>query len=109
VLPPSEFVTALVKLTMVTAAERHRELVAYFAPERALLSESKMVRIRRAAPASQTGLGAYELQMVPIAQPERFVERGDGLLSSGGEFCACDRSVFLQNGAPRRAMAVQLG
>ena len=64
---------------MVTAAERHRELVAYFAPERALLSEFKMVRIRRAAPASQTGLGAYELQMVPISQAKLFGKRGDEL------------------------------
>jgi hypothetical protein len=72
------------QLTMVTAAERHRELVAYFAPERALLSEFKMVRIRRAAPASQTGLGAYELQMVPIAKSKLFAKGGDELLSSFG-------------------------
>ena len=67
-----------------------------------------MMRIGWAATAGQAGLSAYEFQMLSIPQPERFVERGDGLLSSGGECCACDRSVFLQNGAPRRAMAVQL-
>jgi hypothetical protein len=59
------------ELAMVTAAERHRELVAYFAPERALLGKLKMMRIRGAAPASHTGLGAYELQMVPIAQSKQ--------------------------------------
>jgi hypothetical protein len=55
------------ELAMVTAAERHRELVAYFAPERALLCKPQMMCIRGAAPASQTGLSAYELQMIPIA------------------------------------------
>jgi len=59
------------QLTMVTAAERHRELVADLATERTRLRELKMVRIRRAAPASQTGLSAYELQMVAVAQPKR--------------------------------------
>jgi hypothetical protein len=77
------------QFTMVTAAERHRELVAYFAPERALLSEFKMVRIRRAAPAGQTGLGAYGLQMVAIAKSKLFVKRGDELSSSFG-WCVLD-------------------
>jgi len=81
-MPPFEFVAALVEFTMVRTTERHGELVVYLAPERALLRKLKMVRIRWAAPASHTGLGAHKkLQMIPVAQPERFVERGDGLSS----------------------------
>jgi hypothetical protein len=46
---------------MVRATQRHGEFVAYFAAQRALLGELKMVRVRRAATAGQTGLGANEL------------------------------------------------
>ncbi len=74
------------QLTMVTTAERHRELVAYFAPERARLRKPQMMCIRGAAPASQTGLSVYELQMVPIAQSKLFAKRGDELLSSFGGY-----------------------
>jgi len=85
-LPAYAFVAALMEFTVVSTAEWHGELVAHFAPERALLSEFKMVRIRRAAPASQTGLSAYELQMVPIAQSKLFAKRGDERLSSFGRY-----------------------
>jgi hypothetical protein len=88
-LPPCEFISALVKLTMMKPAERHGEFVTYFASERALLSKSEVVRIRRAATAGQTGLGAHELQMVRIAQSKLFAKRGDGLLSSFG-WCVLD-------------------
>ena len=83
-LPPNKFVAASVQLAMMKPAKRHGEFVAYFAPERALLRKPKMMRIRRAAPASQTGLSAYELQMVPIAQSKLFAKRGDELPSSFG-------------------------
>ena len=61
VLPPCEFIAAPVELAMVRATQRHGEFVAYFAAQRALLGELKMVRVRRAATAGQTGLGANEL------------------------------------------------
>jgi hypothetical protein len=82
-LPPSEFVAAQVEFAVVSTTKRHGEFVAYFATHCALLRELKMMGIRRAAPASQTRLSAYELQMVPIAQSKLFAKRGDGLLSSG--------------------------
>ncbi len=76
-LPPCEFISALVKLTMMKPAERHGEFVTHLATERALLSKPKMMCVRRTATAGQTGLGAHELQMIPVAQPKRFAERGD--------------------------------
>jgi hypothetical protein len=72
------------EFAVVSTAKRHGEFVAYFATHCALLRELKMVRIRRAAPASQTGLSAYELQMVPIALSKLFAKRGDELPSSFG-------------------------
>jgi hypothetical protein len=83
-MPPFEFVAALVEFTMVRTTQRHGELVADFAAEGALLRKPKKVRIRRAPTASQAGLGAYELQMVPISKSKLFAKGGDELLSSFG-------------------------
>jgi hypothetical protein len=82
--PPCEFVAALVKLTVMSTAKRHGEFVAYHATHCVLLRELEVVRIRRAAPAGQTGVSAYELQMVPIALSKLFAKRGDELPSSFG-------------------------
>ena len=60
VLPPREFVTALVKFAMMKPAEGDGEFVTHFAPECSLFSKPKVMRIRRGAPAGQTGLGAHE-------------------------------------------------
>ena len=59
-LPPCEFVTALVKLAMMEPAEWDGEFVAHLAPQCALFSKPKVMRIRRTATAGQTGLGADE-------------------------------------------------
>jgi hypothetical protein len=55
VLPPQEFVTALVKLAMMKPAEWDGEFVTHFAPQCPLF-----MGIGRGAPAGQTGLGAHE-------------------------------------------------
>ena len=60
VLPPCAFVATPVKLAMMEPAERDGEFVAHFAPECLLFSKPKVMRIRRAATAGQTGLGAHE-------------------------------------------------
>ena len=60
VLPPCEFVTALVKLAMVKPAEWDGEFVTHFAPECPLFGKPKVMRIRRTATARKTGLGADE-------------------------------------------------
>ena len=63
-MPPFEFVAALVEFTMVRTTERHGELVADFAPERALLRKLKMVRIRWTAPASYHALQVRDSQEI---------------------------------------------
>ena len=60
VLPPTEFVTPPVKLAMMKPAEWDGEFVTHFAPECPLLSKPKVMRIRRAATARQTGLGGHK-------------------------------------------------
>jgi hypothetical protein len=49
-VPPCSFIGAMVNLAMVNTAERHRELVAHFATERARLRKPKMMGIRRLTP-----------------------------------------------------------
>jgi hypothetical protein len=52
--PPSRFITEAVELTVVTAAQRKGELVAYSAGESTALREAKVVRIGR-KPAAHEG------------------------------------------------------
>jgi hypothetical protein len=59
-LPPCEFVTALVKLAMMKPAEWDGEFVTHLAPECPLFSKPKVMRVRRAAAARQTGLGGHK-------------------------------------------------
>src|SRR5258706_4561703 len=93
------------EFTVVSTAEWDRELIADFAPERAALRELKMMRIRWAAAAGQARLSAHELQMVPIPQPNWFVQRGDlltdGLVSCVDDGLACGAML-------PRAIAVEL-
>ena len=60
VFPPCEFVTTLVKLAVMKPAEWDGEFITHFAPECPLLSKPKVMRIRRATTAGQTGLGGHE-------------------------------------------------
>jgi hypothetical protein len=60
-----------VQFAVVSTAQRNGEFAAYFAPERALLREPEMMRIRRAATAGEAGLGAYELKMILVPQPKQ--------------------------------------
>ena len=54
---------------MVAAAERHGELVADFAPERAALGEAQMVCIARLAAADQARLLSDEPDVVAVTDP----------------------------------------
>ena len=45
VLPPCGFIAAVMDLAVVSPAQRHRELIAYLATERAVLSEAQMMGI----------------------------------------------------------------
>jgi hypothetical protein len=60
VLPPTEFVTAVVKFAMMKPAEWDGEFVTHFAPECPLFSKPTVMRIGRGATAGQTGQGGDE-------------------------------------------------
>ena len=58
--PPCGFIASAVDLAMVSAAERHRELVAHFATERPRLRRPKMMGIRGLTAADKAGLRGHE-------------------------------------------------
>jgi hypothetical protein len=65
--PPCPFVTVPVKLAMMQATNRNRELIADFAPQRTRLRKSKMMRIGRLAAAHDARLLGHEFEVVLVA------------------------------------------
>ena len=65
--PPRRFITMTMKLAVMTAAERHGELVAELAAKRPALGEAQVMGVGRFAAADQTGLLRYKAHMVAIA------------------------------------------
>jgi len=61
--PPSHFISGLMQLPMMTAAERNGELVADFETQGSGLGKPQMVRIGRLPAADQAGLRGHESQM----------------------------------------------
>ena len=55
-------------LAMVAPAQRHGELIAHFAPERAMLREPQMMGIRGSAAANQARLFGHVLDVVLVAK-----------------------------------------
>jgi hypothetical protein len=74
-LPPGQFIARLMQLSVMTAAERHREFIADFHADPPWLSKTQMMRIARLPPADQAGLGGDEFQVRLIAQPLGFGDR----------------------------------
>ena len=54
--PPSNFIAKEMQIAMVVAAQRHGELVAHLATERARLCKFEVVRIAGRASAHKAGL-----------------------------------------------------
>jgi hypothetical protein len=65
--PPRAFVTLAVKLAMMDAAQRHRELVRYFATECAWLGEPKVVGFAGLPATHGARLTHNEAKMIFIA------------------------------------------
>lgn len=57
--PPRNFVTGLMKLTVMAAAKRDGELVADLEAERPRLGKAKVMRVGRLTAANEAGLGRY--------------------------------------------------
>ena len=56
VSPPNNFVAGLMQLAMMTAAERHRELVADFQTQRSRLRKPQVMRVARLPATNETRL-----------------------------------------------------
>ncbi len=78
--PPPRFVTNAMEFAMMNAAERHRELVADLAPERARLSKAQMMRVTGRPSANHAGLPRDELAVFLVAQADGF---GSGRAADG--------------------------
>src|SRR4051794_13602852 len=77
------------QIAMMRSAQRDGKLVADLARQGAALRKLQVVRIRGAARTNETGLGADELQVVPIPHSERLPDRRHRLVGD-----ALGRSIF---------------
>ncbi len=73
-LPPNAFITAAMDLAVMRATERHRKLVAHFAPECRRLREAQMVWIGGPATANQARLLHHMPNMIAVTNATRFGE-----------------------------------
>ena len=67
--PPCRFIAGAMNLTVVSATERDRELVADLAAERWCLGKAQMMGIGGAAAAEEAWLLGYGLDVVTVTDP----------------------------------------
>jgi hypothetical protein len=70
--PPCRLIAAPVKGTMMSTAQRHRELIADPAAQSPWLHESEVMGVARLPPTQQAWSRRHELQMGAIAVAARF-------------------------------------
>ena len=68
-VPPRRFIATAMDLTMVSATERDRELVADFAAERRCLGKAQMMGIGGTAAADEARLLGYRFDVVTVTNP----------------------------------------
>ena len=68
-------------LTVMRAAQRHRELIAYLATERTGLHKPQMMRIRRTPTANQAGLFDDMPDMIAVTNASWFRKYQDTLVN----------------------------
>ena len=68
-VPPRRFIATAMNLTMVSATERDRELVADLAAERRCLGKAQVMGIGGAAAANKARLLGYRLDVVTVTDP----------------------------------------
>ena len=67
-IPPSHFITGLMQLPMMTAAERNSEFVADFETQGSGLRKPQMMRIGWLSATDEAGLRSHEPQMGFVAK-----------------------------------------
>src|SRR6202000_2958737 len=73
-LPPCDFVTEAVDVTVMGSAQRYREFIADLEPHCPRLSEAQMVGISGASAANQTRMRCHEFEVGFIAMSTRLAE-----------------------------------
>jgi hypothetical protein len=63
-----------VDFAVMSTTQRHSELIADFARERAALAKAEMVRIRRSSAADQASVLSDKFDMLPITNAARLWE-----------------------------------
>src|SRR6516162_3484296 len=81
--PPRRFIATAMNLTMVSATERDRELVADFAAERRCLGKAQMMGIGGTAAADQARLLGNRFDVIAIANAPQRRQRQHGLVDHG--------------------------
>ena len=74
-------------LTVVSPTQRHGELIAHFAAERAVLREPQMMGIRGSAAANQARLFGHELDVLLVAKAARLGMNQLALVDAPGTGC----------------------
>jgi hypothetical protein len=94
-LPPSPFVAGAVQGAVVDSTERHRELVACLAAERARLRIAKMMRVRRLTAAHKAGLLGDKSDVVLVPNSTGLRQGEPALVANvGGDLLAPNRSMW---------------
>ncbi len=75
--PPDSFVSAAMHFTVMSSAQRHRELVADLAPKGATLRKAQVMGVARLTTAHEAALLGDKPDMIAVANPPRLGMRQD--------------------------------
>src|SRR5262249_36492307 len=89
--PPGFFVRALMQLPVMTAAERHSELIAHFEAQGSRLGKPQVMRIARLASADETRLGGHESEMGFVAKTFGLSDGENALVDLRRDQTGCGR------------------
>ena len=81
------FIATAMDLAMMAPAQRHGELIADFAAERAVLREAQMVGVCRPAPANQARLFGHEPDVLLVTKAARLGMGQPALVDAIGSGC----------------------
>ena len=70
--PPCGFIAAAVDLAMVSSTQRHGELIANLAPQRAALGKSQMVGFAGSSTTNQARMLGDRSDVIPVTNAARF-------------------------------------
>ena len=106
--PPCGFIATAMDLAMMASAQRHGELIAHLAAERAMLREAQMMGVCRPAAANQARLFGHEPDVLLVTKAARLGMGQLALVDAVGNGClrraplAAARATRAMSGAADR-------